>query len=560
MKLLHLLFTISFVWCFEDDPFLGFEEEPPIVEIADGSVRGGWEESTNGRKYAIFEGIPFAKPPVGELRFKAPQPPVPWKGIFNASGSQENCLQYDPFFEQVSGSEDCLFINVYTPHLKPTVELPVMVFVHGGAFMYGAGFHYDPVHLMDWDMVVVSFNYRVGPLGFLSTGDEAAPGNAGLKDQAFALHWVQKNIKAFGGDPDSVTVTGSSAGAASVHYLYLSPLANGTFSRGIAWSGSALVPWAYTTKPIEKTRRLAELVGCPTNPEDMANCLISKPSEDIVNVTSLMFDWKMHMFSPFAPTAEPPLEGAFLTQHPYEATRSGAMYDAPLIATVVSEEGLYPAAVYQKNPDEILPEIEDNWEFLAREIFMFNDTLPEDLKATVAAKIKEFYLLGKPVSQETFPQLVQAMGDRLFVTGTAKMAELHATNSKQPVFMYKYCFRGERSFTYAVTWNYKNFGVSHVDDIFHIFSVPLVTSSAPEDMKMTAALINMIYSFAKDSTPILSPEAPEWLPLVPGQPALNYMEISSPTSYLMKSNEDFGHRAFWDSLGFNEDQNYKKEL
>ncbi|KAH9632931.1 hypothetical protein HF086_002753 [Spodoptera exigua] len=444
--------------------------------------------------------------------------------------------------------------------MNPGANLPVLVFIHGGAFMYGEGAIYDPIHLMDWDMVVVTLNYRLGPLGFLSTGDEVAPGNMGLKDQSYALHWIKNNILMFGGNPDSITLTGCSAGGASVHYHYLSPLSRGTFNRGIAFSGSALTEWTHSIKPAEKAKALSSIVGCPTNNnKEMMDCLKYRPAEAIVNAQIDMFEWKVHMFTPFSPVVEPRgVREPFLQQYPYHATRSGQMMNVPLITSVTSEEGLYPGAAYQETPD-LLADLEAHWNQLAANIFEYNDTLPLNQRDEVARKIKQHYLGGKPVSQETYPQLIQALSDRLFVADVGKTAQLHAAKSGQPTYVYRYAFRGTSSLSNLMAHNDKNYGVSHGDDVLSIFSFPGMTQSE-HDTAMIEALINMIYSYSTTGTPKLINGGPVWEPVKPGSPELNYLDILSPTKMEMKSSSDFGQKAFWDSLGFNENENYREYL
>ncbi|XP_050556454.1 venom carboxylesterase-6 [Spodoptera frugiperda] len=532
----------------------------PTLRVAHGLLQGAWKVSTKGRSYASFQGVPYARPPIGKYRFREPQQLKPWLGVWDASRPLPGCLQYDPFVKKITGSENCLYVNVYTPKMNPGANLPVVVFIHGGAFMYGEGGIYNPSNLMDWDMVVVTLNYRLGPLGFLSTGDEFAPGNMGLKDQSYALHWIKNNILMFGGNPDSITLTGCSAGGASVHYHYLSPLSRGTFNRGIAFSGSALSEWTHSIKPAEKAKALSSIVGCPTNNnKEMMDCLKYRPAEAIVNAQIDMFEWKVHMFTPFTPVVEPRgVREPFLQQYPYHATRGGQMMNVPLIASVTSEEGLYPGAVYQQSPD-LLPDLEAHWNQLAANIFEYNDTLPLNRRDEVAQKIKQHYLGGKPVSQETFPQLIQALSDRLFMVDVGKMAQIHAAKSGQPTYVYRYAFRGTSSLSNLMAHNEENYGVSHGDDVLSIFSYPGMVLDE-KDAAMIEGLINMIYSYSTTGTPKLTNSAPVWEPVKPNSPELNYLDILSPTHMEMKASSDFGQKAFWDSLGLNENENYREYL
>ncbi|NWX12532.1 SASB hydrolase, partial [Aegotheles bennettii] len=228
----------------------------PEVETKYGRVRGyQFEVDAAERSVNVFLGLPFAKPPVGPLRFSEPQPPEPWKGVRDATSYPPMCLQdkvQGQFFADIIStrkekvplqlSEDCLYLNVYTPVSAEKQELlPVLVWIHGGGLILGAASPYDGSALAAFDnVVVVAIQYRLGILGYFSTGDKHARGNWGYLDQVAALQWVQENIMHFGGDPGSVTIFGESAGGISVSALILSPLARGLFHKAISESGTAI--------------------------------------------------------------------------------------------------------------------------------------------------------------------------------------------------------------------------------------------------------------------------------------------------------------------------------
>ena len=192
----------------------------------------------------LTSGIRYAQPPINELRFKAPQLYQEQEGVYDVSKeSHVVCPQQGGFgppgsqLGKIQGQEDCLLLNIYVPDTifvdAPQSKLPVMVWIHGGAFKLGSN-NYNrlgPQHFVTKDVIVISVNYRLGPLGFLSLGSEEVPGNAGLRDQLMALTWVKENIENFGGDPDSVTFFGESAGSRSINFHILSPLGNGLFQR-----------------------------------------------------------------------------------------------------------------------------------------------------------------------------------------------------------------------------------------------------------------------------------------------------------------------------------------
>uniref|UniRef100_T1I1U7 Carboxylesterase type B domain-containing protein n=1 Tax=Rhodnius prolixus TaxID=13249 RepID=T1I1U7_RHOPR len=204
-----------------------------IVNTTCGTLIGLEFTTGNGRIVAAFHGIPFAKPPLGELRFQDPQPSEAWPGVREAYNFGSVCVQipiiYPPVSTTKMGNEDCLYLSVYSPNLKPTKLLPVVVYIHGGELMSGSGeIDKSPEFLLNYDIVVVMPNFRIGVLGFLTLEDDIMPGNMALKDQVMALVWLQNNIASFGGDPNQVTLFGDTAGAGFVHYHMYSPMSRGT--------------------------------------------------------------------------------------------------------------------------------------------------------------------------------------------------------------------------------------------------------------------------------------------------------------------------------------------
>src|SRR5574344_1050290 len=223
-------------------------------------VTGGKIEGVEKNGMAIYKGIPFAAPPVGNLRWKAPQPVIPWKGV-------RETKKFGPDPMQGAGggncSEDCLYLNVWTPAKTTGDKLPVMVWIYGGGFAAGATSYYDGELLAKKGVVLVSIAYRVGELGFLALpalsaeSPDHVSGNYGLLDQIAALKWVQKNISSFGGDPQKVTIFGESAGGISVSMLCASPLAKGLFRGAISESGGSFGPVRRSTYPGENMKTLA---------------------------------------------------------------------------------------------------------------------------------------------------------------------------------------------------------------------------------------------------------------------------------------------------------------
>ena len=234
-------------WALVPGCLLAAAVPAPRVKTAQGDAVGKWIE---GGTQKAFLGLPYAAPPVGDLRWKAPQPPAPWRNVRDASKFGARCEQWhiwdDYLFLDSGPSEDCLYLNVYAPAAaKPASKLPVMVWIHGGGFVAGAGSEprYTNSGLVSRNVVLITLNYRLGVFGFLANEDlrkegGGHSGNYGLMDMAAALRWVQANIAAFGGDPANVTIFGESAGSFAVSALMAAPEARGLFQKAIGESGA----------------------------------------------------------------------------------------------------------------------------------------------------------------------------------------------------------------------------------------------------------------------------------------------------------------------------------
>uniref|UniRef100_A0A3Q3WB49 Carboxylic ester hydrolase n=1 Tax=Mola mola TaxID=94237 RepID=A0A3Q3WB49_MOLML len=275
-------------------------EDELLITTKDGQVQGKFLPVVNGSVRA-FLGIPFAKPPMGNLRFRVPEPVQPWQGVKDATNYGNTCFQLvDTTFPGFSGaemwnpntpvSEDCLYLNIWAPRVNKTQSslFPVMVWIYGGGFSSGTASLdlYDGRFLAESENVIVaSMNYRVGVLGFLSLPDnQNVRGNAGLYDQNLALQWVVNNVAAFGGDPSQVTLFGESAGSASVGLHVLSPVSNSLFQKAVMQSGAPIASWVTInlTEAWNRSTKLGTAVGCSTSdPAKMEACLQQ------VNVTTI---------------------------------------------------------------------------------------------------------------------------------------------------------------------------------------------------------------------------------------------------------------------------------
>ena len=323
--------------------------DPSLVQTTDGTVRG--IVTPNERQ---FLGIPFAAPPVGNLRWKPPQPPTPWQGIRSATSFGNACIQ--PNLAQLTGiaqggsaagSEDCLYLNVYTPNPIGNIgHLPVMVWIYGGAFVFGAGSYNPAAIVQQGHMIVVTFNYRLGPFGFLALpglsaeNPNGSSGDYGLQDQQAALHWVKANITNFGGNPNNVTIFGESAGGSSVCDQIASPLAAGLFQKAITESGPCEGVSAFSTPSLSTAQQsgtaFAAKAGCTGSSSAIVSCMRALSANTLLNDTTNNL---AGLFSGTGLTFLPDVDGSVLTEPVVNALASGAYNHVPVIEGTNHDEG-----------------------------------------------------------------------------------------------------------------------------------------------------------------------------------------------------------------------------
>uniref|UniRef100_A0A915MYH9 Carboxylesterase n=1 Tax=Meloidogyne javanica TaxID=6303 RepID=A0A915MYH9_MELJA len=270
------------------------KSHPIELTIDSGSIRGEYL-TIGAHEFAVFKGIPYAAPPVGSLRFQLPELPAKWRGVMNASQYAPMCAQrqrdraIDPLnLYKIHISEDCLYLNVFAPPQFTNDSYPTIVFLHGGRFQYGSSADY-PQHailnnFVSRKVVFVSLNFRLGPMGFLSTGDSVLPGNLGLWDILLALKWVQINAHVFGGDPNNVLLMGHGSGASAASLLALSPKAEGLFHKIMLMSGTAITPGTVRDTAINATWALDARLHCRSfNSSELLECFKKQLRDEILD-------------------------------------------------------------------------------------------------------------------------------------------------------------------------------------------------------------------------------------------------------------------------------------
>nr|XP_026485194.1 esterase FE4-like [Vanessa tameamea] len=407
------------------------DPESRLVQLDQGPVRG-YKDVNEG--VFVFNSIPYATAPTGRDRFKAPLPPPTWSEPFEAVEKNIKCIQTN--YMNITGKnsqEDCLIANIYVPE-KNDRKLPVVVYVHGGAYIIGWGNLLEPKHLVKSNKVIaVTFNYRLGAHGFLCLGTKDVPGNAGMKDQVALLRWVNKNIAKFGGNPDEVTIAGYSAGSSAVDLLMISKMAQGLFKRVIPESGANTAAFSIQSDPIMNAKEYAKLINFE-NVEDF-NALeefYKTVSIEVLNSPNVM-ERKDSTFL-LSPCVERNAgQELFLDDNPVQILKSGNYKKLPMLYGFAEMEGLFRMPLFEVWKDQINVK--------------FSDFLPHDLKfidenekEQVANKIKQFYFGNKMVGDETVQGYIDYFTDIIFAYPTLRSIKMHVENGNNQIYLYEYSF------------------------------------------------------------------------------------------------------------------------
>uniref|UniRef100_A0A671U4M1 Carboxylesterase type B domain-containing protein n=1 Tax=Sparus aurata TaxID=8175 RepID=A0A671U4M1_SPAAU len=475
----------------------------PEVHTKLGSLRGTFV-SVKGKEAGVhaFLGVPFAKPPVGPaLRLAAPQPVEGWKGVREATQQPLMCVQsikltYD-LLEKFGAtlpeipdiSEDCLYLNIYTPaNRAPNAKLPVMVWIHGGGLSMGSASSYNGSALAAYqDVVVVLIQYRLGALGFLSTGDEHMSGNFGLLDQVQALRWVQEHIHNFGGNPDLVTIFGESAGGVSVSLLLLSPLSNGLFHHAIAESGTAAMDKLVANDPLPMTQVVANITGCSfESTQKLADCMKNLDFDTFVDLTNnLQLRYPINV------------DGHFLTKHVDELFQKHELLTVPFMTGVNDDEGGWLLSNFFAPP---------NWtEGMDREQVqnIISIFYPDPI---ISGLIVEEYIGNGEDRVKNRDGFTEMLGDLMFNIPAIKAANTHR-DAGAPVYLYEYQYPPKLMQDRRPSF----VGCDHADEIMTVFGFCFTTSHvklsvvldecSEEEMQLSRTVMSYWANFARTGSP-----------------------------------------------------------
>nr|ADF43486.1 carboxyl/choline esterase CCE021b [Helicoverpa armigera] len=565
MRTLIFFFAILIIkQCFCDDTI--------EISLNQGVVLGKVEKSlVKKQDFYSFRGIPFAEPPTGELRFQPPKPHDGWNGNLEAFDNKPTCMQFssrmrnkEPF--GISGSEDCLYISVYTPDVKGNA--PVIVFDYNDQFRtwFNGTNTYSPDFLVEEGVIVVTISHRLAILGYLTTEDGVIKGNNGLRDFILGLEWVKDNIEKFGGDPSKVTLMGSRGGAALADILLYSEKAKGLFSAAILQSGTSLEAMYFYNNPKKKAFQLGGALNITAaDSKELLQELQKIDAEtllraEIDTIDNESFDEYQISSFPFAPTIEDDLEDGILTILP---EKGKFVIDVPIIIGFNSREGLDLTTNLIAEPRLLTDETEQNiLQFPIRTDFRFNR---ESSKYKEAGKeIVNFYLEDKSLHYGNILEYSEYMADALQNYAIDLAAHKMAESLSSPVFYYLFDFRGQwnENSQYISTisrYNLGPHGATVGDELCYLlvcsrikksYRQILSLASEQNEVKVAKRMVRMWSNFAKTRNPTPSKDVPilkgfVWKP-ISKEPDTNYLHV---TKLLRMKTNPFGERKkFWNDF------------
>jgi carboxylesterase type B len=455
--------------------------EVPSVASKLGSITGETKSVTfQGNKYQVdrYLGIPYAKPPTGDLRFQPPQPFGPFSETYNAVDFGASCPQpIYPFMPvEKKTDEDCLFLNIYVPRQKPDEPSghAVMFFIHGGGFSIGSGVIYDGAVLSSvGNVIIVTINYRLGLLGFLDIGNEKASGNFGLLDQHLALQWVNENIDAFGGDKDRVTIFGESAGSMSVAMQMLYPSNKGLFRNGITQSGALSLPFPglYVENNIDAAKYYAKNMSCTVDTlADVINCLKEASHENIIRIVQDAMD-SGGMDAAYSVSTAPTIDGKFIRHSPEEMLQKAETETCEelkffrsirLMNGVNGNEGA--SALLMLGDAENLDDLEITREQMNTEhipgtlAFLYgNKTVSDVVNQLMISEYTDWENPDDP--KRLREQMINLYGDIYFNAPCVEMSRVHANETDVESYVYNFLPRLDKPLLPLPKWvKYANHG------------------------------------------------------------------------------------------------------
>ncbi|XP_026741255.1 esterase E4-like [Trichoplusia ni] len=540
-----------------------------IVDTSLGKVEGIEIKSiVKDEKFYSFMGIPYGKAPIGELRFKAPEPHEGWTEVLSAKKEPKPCAQLNLPVRPLkkygfSGQEDCLKLGIHTPKLPENEDLkmPVIVFLYNEYFKvsHNSTRDFGPDFIVRENVVFASINHRIGSLGFLAFEDEILPGNNGLRDIILGLKWIKENVHKFGGDPDNITLMGIEGGATLVEILLSSPKAKGLYNKAILQSGTIYNSISLPTKPKEKANALAkQLEKTAVTSSNLISELSHVSAMELVSAELLSVDADegrdTQMASvPFGPVVEPDHPDAIMTSMPEDTPVD---MDVPIMIGYNSREGIGMAERYLRKP-QYLTFAERDFLLILSTRSGFHLELNSEIYKAAEAEIKDFYFEEGYVKISKPGEYLTYIADVMTFYPIDYALRRYANESNAPVYYYLFDYSGELNLrknevldgalTMEGTW-----GANTGDELCYLFVCKqirktykkILSDEDAEELNVIRNMVKLWTNFAKSGNPTPEGSPVKWVPATPENKEC--MVISDELEVKTKLYED--RIQFWENF------------
>eukprot|EP00088_Acartia_fossae_P051168 TRINITY_DN5749_c0_g1_i2.p1 TRINITY_DN5749_c0_g1~~TRINITY_DN5749_c0_g1_i2.p1 ORF type:complete len:611 (-),score=135.22 TRINITY_DN5749_c0_g1_i2:452-2284(-) len=543
-------------------------EEVETIEVSTpfGTIKGKKGITDDDVEIDTFLGIPYAQPPVGNLRFLPPQPMLGGYDNYEAFQYGAICPQANLDFEadeKFTGNEDCLYLNIFSKSQDANATnrmlKPVMVWIHGGGFVLGSGSDYDPLPLVLDDVLAVTINYRLGAFGFLTFGNDVVSGNNGLRDQIHALKWLKMMVAYFGGDPNRMTIFGESAGGISAHALTLSPKAAGLMSGAIYESGTMLFSREdySVSKLYRSSSAMARYFNCSSSETydyNMLACLQALPGNDILEITQTGLPDNepegelKNMQISWTPNIDTYSRDPVLPMDHLTAMKTGHFNRVPIMTGVMLNDG--GLAFPQQDFGSI-------WASQGPEWLIINPTFfreKRDEETLLQSRlIRKFYTGSNDNSSlnDVLPDFADMLTDAYFLAPDQKLAQL--ASQYVPVYNFRFDYAGSHSFLPWYTIGREDLDAEaldrlkpvHSDEIFYLFN--MLDLETESDISVRNMMVKYWTNFAKYShpSPLMSDNLTQWLPYGQEKNTMILDEEPRMEKNIARDRMEFWQRIHW---------------
>ncbi|CRK95644.1 CLUMA_CG009102, isoform A [Clunio marinus] len=530
------------------------------ISTGQGRIKGIHKISNLGRLYLSFQGIPYMKAPIGKLRYRDPEPAGKWTNVFDATNEPPSYCFYHTETSFKGGQEDAGVLNIYIPKTSSSTLLPVMVYIYGGGFQMGSSRtdFYGPDYFMQKDVVLVTFNYRQGPIGFLSLKDTAlgVPGNAGLKDQLLALKWIKEEIEAFGGDPNNVTLFGDSAGGAMTHFHMISYQSENLFQKAIIMSGCAFnKTWSLVSQK-DFPQRLGKKLGWDGNGGEK-KLLELLEHADIYEImknsaaTQILTneEFSEFLYFAFTPVIEPYItKTTFIDKDPILMAREAWSKNIDCIIGGTSFEGAF-STIFERKSKFI--EVFEDASYFTPLIELGLKIMDEDT-LRYGTRIKKIYFEYAHLTNTNYELFCQYSTDRLFWHGLQNCVKSRvASDGKGKTFLYRFDVDTKLNVLKQYNKCDNLTGAIHGDTIFYLFSSiyldpPEISS---KEYEMITKMISLWTNFATTGNPNNpnNPKEQDWVHISNVKYPLNCLNISGKQIEMISLPES-DRLMIWDTI------------